>query len=558
MNKVVENSLLILDLDSYNIQNQLALAYQVAENSQFSLCIEFISNQQELSIKNSQYYYIKQLIFTSLINDLKIKTNPQFDFNIIYPQIFKIESLITSFKERIQIPQQKPHFSFGTVIIEKSLEKNQLLQKVEQKVDNNVVFEDLHETEIGEKVKDFCKSKNFAEKINQLNSDLQILNPDNENDIGILSKKRVGLGGTFDYLHSGHKLLLSKALYIAQTMVIGITTDSMLQKKQQKEYIQNIHKRIFDTKNYVFLVKGDKNQEVIPLQDPAGPAGEGQLDALVITPETVSGGEYVNNVRKEKNLETAPFVIIDLIGNDSENINKINEKISSTAIRTLLQNDPTIDIQYLKEQWNLLVEDSQYAQRWFWEIVNYYQQYQRYYHTLKHIQTLLKEKEIIKDKLKDEKVVSFAIFFHDIIYNPRDKYNEEKSAQLFENFYNNYEGKKPISSQQFQKIYDYIVFTKNHTIVKSDDNDLNLFLDLDLSILGQQQGTYLEYSQQILLEYEHYSQKELFQGRAQVLEIFLKEEKLFKTEYFQNIYESVARQNIKQEIQNLKQMAEKL
>lgn len=45
----------------------------------------------------------------------------------------------------------------------------------------------------------------------------------------------------------------------------------------------------------------------------AGPAGEGELDALIISKESIKGGEYVNNIRKERGLAETKFLIIDLI-----------------------------------------------------------------------------------------------------------------------------------------------------------------------------------------------------------------------------------------------------
>jgi len=40
------------------------------------------------------------------------------------------------------------------------------------------------------------------------------------------------LGGTFDHLHLGHKLLLTNALfYTRETIIIGITSSSLLSNK---------------------------------------------------------------------------------------------------------------------------------------------------------------------------------------------------------------------------------------------------------------------------------------------------------------------------------------
>lgn len=47
------------------------------------------------------------------------------------------------------------------------------------------------------------------------------------------------MGGTYDYLHSGHKVLLSCALLIAvDHITIGITANAMLAKKKNSSVIQ--------------------------------------------------------------------------------------------------------------------------------------------------------------------------------------------------------------------------------------------------------------------------------------------------------------------------------
>lgn len=51
----------------------------------------------------------------------------------------------------------------------------------------------------------------------------------------------VALGGTFDHLHAGHKILLTMACWLARRRVIvGITDDVLLGSKQYKDLLQSL------------------------------------------------------------------------------------------------------------------------------------------------------------------------------------------------------------------------------------------------------------------------------------------------------------------------------
>ena len=42
----------------------------------------------------------------------------------------------------------------------------------------------------------------------------------------------IGMGGTFDHLHDGHKYLIETALSISHQVVIGLTSQKMLKRKK--------------------------------------------------------------------------------------------------------------------------------------------------------------------------------------------------------------------------------------------------------------------------------------------------------------------------------------
>lgn len=80
---------------------------------------------------------------------------------------------------------------------------------------------------------------------------------------------------------------------------------------------------------------------------------------------------------------------------------------------------------------------------------------------------------------------------------------------------------------------------------------VDVFLDLDLSILGAAEDEYDNYASQIRKEYEQYSWEQYCRGRTAVLESFLGRKRLFFSDYFHGKYEEYAKENISRELQNL-------
>lgn len=85
--------------------------------------------------------------------------------------------------------------------------------------------------------------------------------------------KTVVLGGTFDRLHTGHKILLTEAVIRAtKRIVVGVTDENMTRKgKKLPELIQSTKRRIEDVKKFLLLVDKTIEYVVVPISDPFGP-----------------------------------------------------------------------------------------------------------------------------------------------------------------------------------------------------------------------------------------------------------------------------------------------
>lgn len=179
------------------------------------------------------------------------------------------------------------------------------------------------------------------------------------------------------------------------------------------------------------------------------------------------------------------------------------------------------------------------------EIETKYTEKGRHYHDLLHLERMFEEFEAIKDSISNFSLISFAVFYHDVIYDATSKSNEEKSASTAEKRLTELD----LGKEEIAIISAQILATKSHQ--NSENSDINYLLDADLSVLGKDWETYLDYTQKIRKEYSIYPDFLYKPGRKKVLRHFLELESIFKTEYFKGKYEVQAKENIEKELQLL-------
>ncbi|XP_065839572.1 bifunctional coenzyme A synthase-like isoform X2 [Oscarella lobularis] len=140
--------------------------------------------------------------------------------------------------------------------------------------------------------------------------------------------EHVVLGGTFDRLHNGHKLLLSTAaLHCTKRLVVGITDGVQLQGKTLVELIEPYATRSRNVIGFVNDVFPEIVCETGAIYDPLGMAAtDDSLQCLVVSEETAKGGAAVNKGRDKNGLGPVAVEIAGLVGGTTL-------KLSSTDLR---------------------------------------------------------------------------------------------------------------------------------------------------------------------------------------------------------------------------------
>ena len=170
----------------------------------------------------------------------------------------------------------------------------------------------------------------------------------------------------------------------------------------------------------------------------------------------------------------------------------------------------------------------------------HYSETHRHYHHLAHIEAML---AWLDSCTPDNERIELAIWFHDVIYDPKSAFNEENSARFFETCFGS-----SLRPGLVEDVVRLIMATK-HGNPRTGPIDENLISDIDLTILAAAHPNYEAYRLAIRREYSHVPQPDYIRGRGAVLSHFL-QSPIFVTGPFQHL-EDRARQNILAELRQL-------
>ena len=138
----------------------------------------------------------------------------------------------------------------------------------------------------------------------------------------------VGVGGTFDEFHKGHRVLLLKAFEVGEHVLIGLCTDEFVARMKKPHPVASYNERLAELENFLKANGLMERAKITPLNDAYGTTlRKGCLEALVVSRETEPTARKINEERAKRGLEPLNIVVIDMV--PAEN----HKPISTTRIR---------------------------------------------------------------------------------------------------------------------------------------------------------------------------------------------------------------------------------
>jgi predicted metal-dependent HD superfamily phosphohydrolase len=181
------------------------------------------------------------------------------------------------------------------------------------------------------------------------------------------------------------------------------------------------------------------------------------------------------------------------------------------------------------------------------EVRRRYGESQRRYHTEAHIEHCLARLAAV-DELdeRERRLLEWAIWWHDAIYDPQRSDNEESSAALAQRDL----AALGATEGDRAEVARLILLTRGHEVSPGDRLGA-ILVSIDLSILAAPPAAYDQYARQVREEYAHVPEAAFRAGRATILRSFLETPMLFPWPPMAAEWDAQARANLARELASL-------
>ncbi|MFQ4139824.1 N-methyl-D-aspartate receptor NMDAR2C subunit [Nodosilinea sp. PGN35] len=180
------------------------------------------------------------------------------------------------------------------------------------------------------------------------------------------------------------------------------------------------------------------------------------------------------------------------------------------------------------------------------DLCDRYTEPHRAYHTLHHLSECFSWFDRAHNLAQSPGAVELALWFHDVVYDPRRADNEAQSAAWASRVIDGVGGGPVLQ----QTVHAMILATQHHSTLGTGDG--LLVIDSDLAILGAAPGRFAQYEAQIRQEYAWVPEAVFCQKRAEVIAAFLARPSIFTLGLFRARLEEQARQNLARSLARLR------
>jgi pantetheine-phosphate adenylyltransferase len=147
---------------------------------------------------------------------------------------------------------------------------------------------------------------------------------------------------------------------------------------------------------------------------------------------------------------------------------------------------------------------------------SYYNEKHRFYHTFSHVENIIYCINNLNYTEEQRNILYYSALFHDIVYNPKNSNNEEKSIEFFINYIQ--ENNIKIKESSKKQIIQIILDTKNGIGENKLSKDFQSF---DRAILYSSFKDLLQYEKLIMKEYQYLDYSIYKKNRIKFLSSFV-------------------------------------
>ena len=178
-------------------------------------------------------------------------------------------------------------------------------------------------------------------------------------------------------------------------------------------------------------------------------------------------------------------------------------------------------------------------------LITAYTEPQRHYHTLQHLAECIGHFDAAKALAMHPGEVEIALWFHDAVYDPQGKGNEQRSADWAMQALR----ESGADGDVTRRVEGLVMATCHDATPTAPDQQL--IVDIDLAILGAPPQRFAEYDRQVRDEYRWVPDLLYRMKRKEILQGFLGRKVLFNTPEFSARFEQLARENLRSAIESL-------